>query len=430
MDMSETVYVSNVNSSTETILVVDDDTDILALLEMSLTSDGFNVITASNGMEGLERAKTDLPDLILLDVMMPYMDGLQVIEKLKSDSDTSSIPVMWITAKSQTEDKLKGLETGGDDYITKPFDLREVSARINAVLGRTRPVKYINPLISAMGEGFSEEGVAELGSHLQAAAEIQMKLLPDKPPVYPGFEFATMFRSSTSVSGDLYDFIPLSETRIGVVLGDVKGHGIPAALLMVMIQTAARLLCNETDSPSTVLKRINTLLFHNTDLEQFATMVYGILELDTGQFTYANGGHCPPIHFISGEDKLKKEKTAKDKNGTDNHKRPNVELLETGGMLIGAFASDEEWVTYTSDTCQLSPGDVLILYTDGVTETEGVIPNDFYGEERLIECLSKRLDQSAETLCEVLQSDLLDFSGTTQLKDDRAVVVIKRTEVN
>ncbi len=414
--MSETVYVSKVNSSTETILVVDDDTDILALLEMSLRSDGFNVITASDGMEGLERAKTDLPDLILLDVMMPYMDGLQVIEKLKSDSDTSSIPVMWITAKSQTEDKLKGLETGGDDYITKPFDLREVSARINAVLGRTRPVKYINPLISAMGEGFSEEGVAELGSHLQAAAEIQMKLLPDKPPVYPGFEFATMFRSSTSVSGDLYDFIPLSETRIGVVLGDVKGHGIPAALLMVMIQTASRLLCNETDSPSTVLKRINTLLFHNTDLEQFATMVYGILDLDTGLFTYANGGHCPPIHFIS----------EKDKTGTLNHNRSKVELLETGGMLIGAF----DIATFSSDTSQLSPGDVLILYTDGVTETEGVKPNDFYGEDRLIECLSRNLDQSAETLCEVLQSDLLDFSGTTQLKDDRAVVVIKRTVVN
>ena len=414
--MSETVYVSKVNSSTETILVVDDDTDILALLEMSLTSDGFKVITASDGMEGLERAKTDHPDLILLDVMMPYMDGLQVIEKLKSDSDTSSIPVLWITAKSQTEDKLKGLETGGDDYITKPFDLREVSARINAVLGRTRPVKYINPLISAMGEGFSEEGVAELGSHLQAAAEIQMKLLPDKPPVYPGFEFATMFRSSTSVSGDLYDFIPLSDTRIGVVLGDVKGHGIPAALLMVMIQTASRLLCNETDSPSTVLKRINTLLFHNTDLEQFATMVYGILELDTGLFTYSNGGHCPPIHFISEEDNA----------DTPNDNQPSVALLETGGMLIGAF----DIATFSSDTCQLSPGDVLFLYTDGVTETEGVKPNDFYGEDRLIACLSRNLDQSAETLCEVLQTDLQDFSGTTQLKDDRAVVVIKRTEVN
>ena len=414
--MSETVYVSKTEASPEVILVIDDDTDILALLDMSLTSDGFNVITASDGIKGLKRAKAEQPDLILLDVMMPQMDGLQVIEKLKADSETNTIPVLWLTAKSQTEDKLKGLEIGGDDYITKPFDLREVTARINAVLGRTRPVKYINPLISAMGDSFSEAGVAELGSHLQAAAEIQMKLLPENPPVFQGYEFATLFRSSTSVSGDFYDFIPLNDKRLGVVLGDVKGHGIPAALLMVMIQTASRLLCNESDSPSTVLKRINTLLFHNTDLEQFATMVYGILELDTGIFTYANGGHCPPIHF------------SVDTNNNRETDKSNlqIELLETGGMLIGAF----DIATFSSDTCQLSPGDVLLIYTDGVTETEGKVPNDFYGEERLIDSFSKKIKLSASSLCDVLESNLMDFSGTTQLKDDRAVVVIKRCEAN
>lgn len=412
--MSETIYVSDSTPSIETILVIDDDPDILALLEMSLTSDGFNVITANEGPLGLQNAKAEQPDLILLDVMMPQMDGLEVIKRLKDDTDTRAIPVLWLTAKSQTEDKLKGLEFGGDDYITKPFDLREVTARINAVLGRTRPVKYINPLINAMGDSFSEEGVAELGSHLQAAAEIQMKLLPEKPPTYDGFDIATLFRSSTSVSGDFYDFIPLTDTRIGVVLGDVKGHGIPAALLMVMIQTASRLLSNQADCPATILKGINTLLFQNTDLEQFATMVYGILELDSGRFTYSNGGHCPPIHFIT------------DSENSDNHNQneEKFELLETGGMLIGAF----DIATFSSDTCQLTQGDVLVLYTDGVTETEGQEPNDFYGEERLIECFSKYITLSAESLCAVLQKELMEFSGTTQTKDDRAVVVIKRTD--
>lgn len=410
--MAETIFSSQTTGSTETILVIDDDTDILALLEMSLTSDGFKVITASDGLSGIKNAQTSQPDLILLDVMMPQMDGLEVIKRLKDDNETRAIPVLWLTAKTQTEDKLRGLEIGGDDYITKPFDLREVTARINAVLGRTRPVKYINPLINAMGDSFSEEGVAELGSHLQAAAEIQMKLLPEKPPTYEGFDIATLFRSSTSVSGDFYDFIPLTETQIGVVLGDVKGHGIPAALLMVMIQTASRLLSDQAHSPATVLKRINTLLFNNTDLEQFATIVYGILELDTGRFTYSNGGHCPPIHFIANTE-----------NTDHNKKTDKVELLETGGMLIGAF----DIATFSSDTCQLTPGDILLLYTDGVTETEGQIPNEFYGEERLIDCFSKNTGLSAEALCETLQKDLLEFSGTTQTKDDRAVVVIKLT---
>ncbi len=414
--MSETIYLSEPTSSTETILVVDDDTDILALLEMSLASDGFKVITASNGENGLQKAKVEQPDLILLDVMMPQMDGLEVIKRLKDNTETSAIPVLWLTAKTQTEDKLRGLEIGGDDYITKPFDLREVTARINAVLGRTRPVKYINPLINAMGDSFSEAGVAELGSHLQAAAEIQLKLLPEKPPTFAEFDFATLFRSSTSVSGDFYDFIPLSDTHLAVVLGDVKGHGIPAALLMVMIQTASRLLSNEVDCPGTVLKRINTLLFHNTDIEQFATMVYGILELDTSRFTYANGGHCPPIHFITDDGNVEQ--------GKSNEVR--IELLETGGMLIGAF----DIATFSYDTCQLSQGDVLLLYTDGVTETEGRDQNDFYGEERLIDCFSKNITMTAESLCEVLQNDLMEYSGTTQLKDDRAVVVIKRIEPN
>lgn len=412
--MSETIYTSNPAEQTETILVIDDDTDILALLEMSLISDGFKVITASDGLSGIQNAQTSQPDLILLDVMMPQMDGLEVIKRLKDDNETRTIPVLWLTAKTQTEDKLRGLEIGGDDYITKPFDLREVTARINAVLGRTRPVKYINPLISAMGDSFTEAGVAELGSHLQAAAEIQMKLLPENPPTYQGFDFATLFRSSTSVSGDFYDFIPLTDTQIGVVLGDVKGHGIPAALLMVMIQTASRLLSNQENCPATILKSINTLLFQNTDLEQFATMVYGILELDSGRFTYANGGHCPPIHFITDTKNTEPQNEMEDK----------FELLETGGMLIGAF----DIATFASDTCQLTPGDVLVLYTDGVTETEGQEPNVFYGEERLIECFSKNTTLSAESLCEVLQKDLMEFSGTTQTKDDRAVVVIKRID--
>ena len=409
-------------SGTETILVIDDDLDILALLEMSLAADGFHVITAEDGISGLKRAKTEQPDLILLDVMMPQMDGLEVIKQLKADTETNAIPVLWLTARSQTEDKLHGLAIGGDDYITKPFDLREVTARINAVLGRTRIVKYINPLINAMGDGFSEEGVAELGSDLQAAATIQRKLLPETSPRLAGYEFATRFRSSTAVSGDFYDFIPLSDTQLGVVLGDVRGHGIPAALLMVMIQTASRLLSNaDTKCPATVLKRINTLLFHNTDPEQFATMVYGILSIDTGLFTYANGGHCPPIHYIKTPQDS--EETATDRNAEAIETQ--IELLQIGGMLLGAFDS----ATFSTGTSQLAPGDILLLYTDGVTETERQAPGDFYGEERLIDCLLRNLTRPVDMFCDNLEAELLEFSGKAQLNDDRAIVVIKRADL-
>ncbi len=404
-------------TTAETILVIDDDIDIVELLKISLESDGFNVRTANDGTSGVRRAQANVPDLVLLDVMMPHKDGFQVLRELREDERTKTVPVILLTARGQTEDKLRGLDTGADDYITKPFDLREVTARVETVLGRTRPIKYINPLMQAMGDGFSEEGVEKLAGHLEAAAAIQRKLLPEKAPSPPGFDIATLLQSSTSVSGDFYDFIPLSEKHIGIVIGDVKGSGIPAALVMVMIRTALRLLCDETLSqeqaltvsaypyrePASVLKRINDLLVRDTDVELFATMIYGVLDTEASTFTYTNGGHCYPLHY--------------------KHHTRKIDFLETCGMLVGAF----EEATFTTKTCTLAPGDILVSYTDGITETEGQ-PNVFYGEERLAACLAHHAASGTLTstaFCELVKNDLARFSGSTQPSDDRALVVIK-----
>ena len=408
----------------ETILVVDDDLDILELLKMNLEPDGYEVRTASDGKQAVETATLDPPDLILLDVMMPHKDGFQVIEELKNIEDTKTVPVILLTARGQTEDKVQGLDAGADDYITKPFDLREVTARVKAVLGRTRPIKYINPLMRAMGSGFNEAGVQQLAGHLQAAAAIQKKLLPEQAPSFQGFDIGMLLQSSLSVSGDFYDFIPLSETRVGIVLGDVKGNGIPAALLMVMIRTALRLICREEDDPASILKRINDLVVRDTDATLFATMIYGVMDTVTSTFTYSNGGHCYPLHW---------------------KRRGVMDVLKTGSMLVGAF----EESTFASNTCRLAPGDIVVFYTDGITETnagddsvgnENILvgseevkghqnatsPDVFYGQDRLVGCISENAILSASALCEAIVEDLVRFSGSAQTHDDRALVVIKR----
>ena len=415
----------------ETILIVDDDPDILELLKMNLEPEGYNIRMANDGERAVQSACMNPPDLILLDVMMPHKDGFQVIEELKDIEHTKNVPVILLTARGQTEDKVLGLDTGADDYITKPFDLRELTARVEAVLGRTRPIKYINPLMHAMGDKFSEEGLQQLAGHLQAAAAIQKKLLPEQAPSLEGFDIATLLQSSTSVSGDFYDFIPLNETQIGLVLGDVKGNGIPAALLMVMIRTALRLLCHEEDSPASILKRVNDLVVRDTEADLFATMVYGILDIANSTFTYSNGGHCYPFHW---------------KNSSE------MAVLKTGGMLIGAF----EEATFSSNICSLSPGDILVFYTDGITETEtgsivpqasiglrkvtsknsrqqedvdsseNLIADSHYGGDRLAACISKNAGLSASALCEAVVNDLTLFSGSTNTHDDRALIIIKR----
>ena len=406
----------------ETILIVDDDPDILELLKMSLEPEGYNVQTAYDGESAVQNICEDPPDLVLLDVMMPRKDGFQVIEELKAIEHTRNVPIILLTARGQTEDKVQGLDTGADDYITKPFDLREVTARIEAVLGRTRPIKYIDPLMHALGDKFSEEGLQQLAGHLQAAAAIQKKLLPEQAPSLEGFDIATLLQSSTSVSGDFYDFIPLNDKQLGLVLGDVKGNGIPAALLMVMIRTALRLLCHEEGAPAAILKRINDLVARDTEADLFATMVYGILDISDSTFTYSNGGHCYPLHWKQD---------------------CQMENLQTEGMLIGAF----EEATFSSAVCSIAPGDVLVFYTDGITETpsgdnqdqtasadiaqtgtpgNGGTMDMFYGGDRLAACISENLLLSASDLCETIVSDLTRFSGSVNPNDDRALIIIKR----
>lgn len=400
----------------QTILAVDDDVDILDLLEISLDSDGYNVITAGDGLDAIAKAKSHVPDLIVLDLMMPMMDGFEVIDNLRADSQTRAIPVIMLTARAQTNEKLQGLDAGADDYITKPFDLKELSARIKAVLGRTQTTKYINPLIGAMGDWFSETGVEQLATHLKTAATIQQRLLPQVPPDIPGFDINGVLRSSTSVSGDFYDFILLDDGCVGIVIADVRGKGIPAALLMVMIRTALRLVCRQESSPAAVIKSINNLLVIDTEPDLFATMVYGILDPKALTFTYSNAGHCHPLHLKDPGNRKQRAIENQDTNLT-------IHQLRTGGMVAGSF----DFAEFESETVQLQCGDTIFFYTDGITEAERETDGEFYGEERLLDVIRSNKNLSAEMICKTIEDNLMDFIGRKQQTDDLTLIVLKTT---
>jgi sigma-B regulation protein RsbU (phosphoserine phosphatase) len=381
------------------ILIVDDDEDILDMVDLSLTADGFDVITARNGPEALRRVKEEMPDLILLDISMPDMDGHEVMERLKGDRRTSSIPVIMLTAASDKKDKVRSFSAGADDYVVKPFDADELTARIEAVLSRTRTIRYINPLISTMGDW----SVEEFGAHLETAVKIQQNLLPKEPPKLEGIQFGNMLESSMTVSGDLYDYIPLDQYRVGVAIADIRGKGLPAALLMVMVRTILRLVSRELESPSEVLKKINDMLQTDTDPEFFATMIYGILDTRSLTFRYANGGHCSPI--------------------LANERTKSVKFLREGGLILGVF----DFALFEDIEVELEEGDLLLLYTDGVTETEDP-DEEIYGEERLAGFVRDHLSLSADELCQAIKDELSDFSGTDQRADDMTMVAIKIAE--
>jgi sigma-B regulation protein RsbU (phosphoserine phosphatase) len=380
------------------VLIVDDEPDILDLVELALRSERIEVIAAKNGFEGLEKAKSARPDLILLDLSMPGMDGFEVMEALRADPKTNDIPVIILTARAQITDKLRGLSVGADDYITKPFDLDNLVLRVEALLPRTRRSAYSNPLMGHLGEWSGE--IEQLARHLEMASKIQLGLLPKEAPQLPGISVVAMLQSSLDVSGDFYDFIPLDNGRLGIAIADIRGKGIPAALLMVMVRTVLRIVAREEATPAAVLKRVNDFLAGETEADLFATIVYGVLDPYERTFAYSNGGHPYPV--------------------LANPARPDVTLLQTGGMLIGVF----ELAEYEHATIRLDSGDLIVLYTDGLTEAES-LSGAMFGEERAHALVRQLAALPASDICDTVRLRVTEFCGTTQRTDDLTVVAIQ-----
>ncbi|MBT5710998.1 response regulator, partial [Candidatus Poribacteria bacterium] len=180
------------------VLVVDDEPDILDLVELTLVSEGFDVVTATDGAEALAAAHAEGPDLVLLDVSMPDLDGFEVMQALRGSPTTREIPVIMLTARAQISDKLRGLSSGADDYITKPFEPSDLVARVTAALGPA-PSAGVED-VSAPLEQWSGE-IEELARHLETAAQIQLGLMPEESPPLAGFRVVGMLESSLNVSG-------------------------------------------------------------------------------------------------------------------------------------------------------------------------------------------------------------------------------------
>ncbi len=243
-------------------------------------------------------------------------------------------------------------------------------------------------MLSVLKHAFDKERTLALG--------IQRSLLPKKIPKFPGFDIAALWRPANHVSGDYYDIIMLAENTVGLCIGDVTGHGMPAALLMSNLQAAFRILAADTHSPEEVCEQLNTFVMKNSVTEKFISFFYGILEADDKSFHYANAGHPPPIVL-----------------------RRNGELhrLTTGGSLFGVTAD----FSCERASVRLEKGDIILLYTDGIIEARNARGNHF-GEDRLIEACTRNGDTSANSLCKHILKSLTEFSSN--LHDDITLLVI------
>ena len=265
------------------ILIVDDNPTNVDILQARLAANNYEIITAVDGEEGLAKARDEKPDLILLDIMMPKMDGLEVCRHLREDASLPFMPIILVTAKADSKDVVAGLEAGGDEYLTKPVDHAALVARVKSMLR----IKSLHDTVL--------EQSAQLKAQLETATQIQSLFWPKIPALKAGGHIWAKSIPATYVGGDLYDVIPLPDDSLLAYVADVSGKGVPAALFMAMTKTmlksAARLLVE----PEYILADVNREIARNNPSLTFVTVFLGILDLNTGNLTYSCAGHNPQL---------------------------------------------------------------------------------------------------------------------------------------
>ena len=206
----------------ETLLLVDDNPSNLQVLRQTLQDIDCKIFIAKSGERALSIAVEDHPDLILLDIMMPGIDGFEVCRRLKSDKFTEDIPVIFLSALGETESKVKGLQLGAVDYVSKPFQPEEVKARVETHLTIHRLKREV------------QNQRDQLEHELEVVSEVQRRLLPKQLPEIEGFRLAVHYETSRYAGGDYYDIIKMPENHWGFIVADAEGHSTPAAVLMAM----------------------------------------------------------------------------------------------------------------------------------------------------------------------------------------------------
>jgi sigma-B regulation protein RsbU (phosphoserine phosphatase) len=403
------------------ILVVDDNPANRDALTRRLERRGYSVTAAEDGVTALHLLATRAFDLVLLDVMMPGMNGLEVLQRLRADRTPADLPVIMATAQGESEDVIKALGLGANDYVTKPLDFGVVLARVRTQLALKQSVEQIRDLERNLSSRNRELETAnarlvaaaeQARRELKLAARVQVSLLPKTPPSVPGLTFAWAFKPCTELAGDSLNICPFDDGRVGLYVLDVAGHGVSAALLAV---AATRLLsARDPDSivvehaagdgaartpspPAVVATRLDQRFGWNPDTEQFLTIFYAVIDPATRTLAYTSAGHPGAIRVAAGAP---------------------ASVLDVGGMPIGLGGPYETQVT------TLPPGDRLYLYSDGLTEAMNHAGQQF-GRPRLVEILESLGGVDLNRAVTEVMSALSAWCGAQPAQDDVSILAVE-----
>ena len=384
------------------ILIVDDEPFNVDYLEQELEDLNYITATAINGQDALEKIVSESPDLVLLDIMMPIMDGFSVLEKVKADPAIRNIPIIVISANNDLQSVVKGIQFGAEDYLPKPFEPTLLKARIQSSLEK----KHLRDMQDLYLKSLERE--------MNIARDIQKEFRPAQLPDVPGWEIASYFEAAKEVAGDFYDAFTLPDGTLTFLVADVCGKGIGAALFMTLFRSLIHAASisdqfspgqeQKSLSPAERLQHVISLTNNyvaetHEESNMFATVFIGILDPVSGKLSYINGGNEPPL--IVGKDG-----------------KVHTTLTRTG-PAIGAIAQAKFTVKETT----LASDDLLVAFTDGIPDTQN-IDGEFFGNERLRELLMSH--SSPTQLLKEIELDLGQFIGEAEQFDDITLLAIKR----
>ncbi|HZL37127.1 MAG TPA: SpoIIE family protein phosphatase [Tepidisphaeraceae bacterium] len=406
-----------------TVLVVDDNEANRDALGRRLQRHGYDIAMAADGPSALALIGQRPFDLILLDVMMPGMSGLEVLERLRKDHPATRLPIIMATARDQSEDIIAALRLGANDYVTKPLDFPVVLARVQTQLALKKSVEQVIALEERLCERNKaletanlqfREAAERTGRDLRAATRVQESFLPPARLQVPGMRFAWAFKPCETLAGDSLNICPLDASHVGVYVLDVTGHGVAAALSAV---AATRFLSpasdpesllvrrNETTGilepvpPAEVAGRLNRKFAWDSTTGQFVTLFYAVVNTQTGECRYVSAGHPGAIHLRSGQPPA---------------------TLQGSGLPIGIGE------TYDQQSTQLAPGDRLYLYSDGLTDARD--PNrQSFETDRLLQALQRGQTISLEDSIAMVLAQIESWCAGVPPHDDISVVALEFT---
>lgn len=379
------------------ILVIDDDPVLRMVLQKTLVDQGYTVQIAKTGEEGLSQAQQQRPSLIICDWLMGGMDGLEVCRRVKSDPALANTFFILLTSRTAVVDRVKGLDTGADEFLAKPIETNELKARVRAGLRLHQTNQRLHQLAQDLQ---SQQAIFE--AELLEAADYITSLLP--APMQEPIAINARFLPSSQLGGDCFDYYWLDSNHLVLYLLDMVGHGLGAALPSVAVQNFLRSRSSsyiDFYRPSAVLTSLNHAFPMTERSKRYFTIWYGVYNLQQRQLVYSSAGHPPAILLSPADGDVQ------------------VKSLKTRGMPIGMFAE----AVYQDASCTITADDRLYVFSDGMYEFTAA-DQTIWGLQNLIELLKQQRDKGSQALDATLAA-IQKLNGSPRFDDDCSILQIE-----